>query len=206
MARDVTQTLAEWLRGGGESIGQIVIRPIPAGFDLRHRDDRSRDDLQTWHGPENARLLASHDDAGGYRPLKSAPNLRHGWRLIVPDLESLRRALDYFYPAMLGIRVSRERGELPVVDLRATLGRQSGIYRITQKISDHQADKMIGRFCEPARGCLKKILWQIAPATPITTLPPEKFDLPPAAREWPLFCHEACNLLVAEARKVVKRP
>ncbi|MCA1660345.1 MAG: hypothetical protein LC642_07425, partial [Verrucomicrobiaceae bacterium] len=107
MARDVTQTLAEWLRGGGESIGQIVIRPIPDGFDLRHRDDLSRDDLPAWRGPENARLLASHDDAGGYRPLKSAPNLRHGWRLIVPDLESLRRALDYFYPAMLGVRVSR---------------------------------------------------------------------------------------------------
>ena len=26
-----------------------------------------------------------------------------------------------------------------------------------------------------------------------------------APGEWPLFCHEACNLLVAKAREVVKR-
>lgn len=204
MARDVTQTLADWLGGGGSCVGQIVIRQVPEGFELRHRDDLGRDDLQTWTRVEDARLLANHDDSGAYRPLKTAPNLAHRWRLIVPDAESLRRALDYFYPAMLGVRVSHRRGELRVVPLRATLARQTGMYRVTQKITDAEADALIGRFCEPARGCLKKILWRIAPEVPITTLPPGKFPSPESEGAWPLLCHEACNLLVAEARKVVK--
>ena len=204
MARDVTQTLAEWLGEGESCIGQILIRALPDGFELRHRDDLQRADLRAWRRVEDARILANHDDAGAYRPLKSAPNLAHGWRLTVPDPESVRRALDYFYPAMLGVRLSRDRAELQVLPLRATLERQTGMYRITRKITDPQADALIGRFCEPKRGCLKKILWQIGPDTPITSLPPEKFPCSESAREWPLLCHEACNLLVAEARKVVK--
>jgi hypothetical protein len=204
VARDVTQTLAEWLGGGGSCIGQIVIGAVSDGFELRHRDDLERPDLQTWRRVEDARILANHDDAGVYRPLKSAPNLAHGWRLIVPDAESLRRALDYFYPAMLGVRLSDRRRELPVRPLRATLERQTGMYRVTRKITDPQGDALIGRFCEPKRGCLKKILWQIAPGVPITTLPPEKFPSSESAQEWPLLCQEACNLLIAEARKIVK--
>lgn len=204
MARDVTQTLADWLGAGGSGIGQIVIREVSEGFELRHRDDLGRDDLQTWVRVADARLLANHDDSGAYRPLKSAPNLAHGWRMIVPDLPTLRRALDYFYPAMLGVRASQERGELQPVLLRATLARQTGMYRVTQKITDAQADTLIGRFCEPTGGCLKKILWQIAPEVPITTLPATKFPRNEAGRAWPLLCHEACNLLVAEARNVVK--
>ena len=88
--------------------------------------------------------------------------------------------------------------------LAESLARQTGMYRVTQNISDPQADALIGRFCEPARGCLKRILWQIAPNVPITTLPPEKFPSTASPQEWPLLCHEPCNLLVAEARKVVK--
>ena len=102
---------------------------------------------------------------------------------------------------MLGVWLSRDRGELQVLPLRATLERQTGMYRITQTITDPKADALIGRFCEPKRGCLKKILWQIGPDAPITSLPPEKFPSSESPREWPLLCHEACNLLVAEAAK-----
>jgi sirohydrochlorin cobaltochelatase len=77
------------------------------------------------------------------------------------------------------------------------------MYRVTQKITDSQAQQLIGRMCDPRTGCIKTILWQIAPGLPITSLPPEKF-VPPSAESFPLYCHEACNLLVAGARKVVK--
>jgi hypothetical protein len=52
---------------------------------------------------------------------------------------------------------------------------------------------------------LKKILWPLTPNDPVTSLPKEKFDPGSVARdELPLLCHEACNLLVAKAREVVK--
>ena len=60
--------------------------------------------------PEDAIEIAKHDDAGNYRPLKTAPNLRHGWRLELETLEDLRRALDYFYPGQArGVRCLEKR-------------------------------------------------------------------------------------------------
>jgi hypothetical protein len=78
------------------------------------------------------------------------------------------------------------------------------MYAITRKITDDQAQAMIGGFCRSETGCLKKILWEIAPGLPVTSLPPEKFETAGAVDELPLLCHESCNLLVAKAREVVK--
>lgn len=203
--RSVLQTLSDWLADGRQSIGQIHIAAHGHGFHLTHRDDRARTDLAAHTGPEAARELAHYDDAGKFRPLKTAPNLRHGWRLTVADLAELRRALDYFYPAMLGVWVSHQRGTLAPVPLRDTLARQTGMYRITQKITDEQAQAMIGGHCRLDGGCLKRILWPLAPGLPVTSLPAEKFDPTAPAGSLPLLCHEACNLLVAKAREVVKK-
>lgn len=208
MRRDLTQGLAEWVEGGGERIGQIAIARVATGFELRHLEDvMATGDcagLRTFTNAESARAIANLDDAGRFRPLKTAPNLAHGWRLVLGSVEELRQALDYFYPAMLGVYLSARHGQLAPVPLRATLGRQSGMYRVTQRITDAQADAMIGRFCRSDGGCLKAILWRITEEVPITSLPPEKFQPSTSSEEWPLLCHEACNLLVAEARKVVK--
>ena len=188
MKRTLTQTLAAWLEEGRTRIGQIVIFETRDGWELRHADDLAREDLAPHTGASAARHLANLDDAGAYRPLKTAPNLRHGWRLVLRDVEEMRRALDYFYPAMTGVWLSHLRGGLPPVPFRETLSRQTGMYRVTQKITDEQARAMIDSFCA---GCLKCRLWdgQI-PAEDASTIP--------------LLCHEACNLLVADARKVVK--
>ena len=56
---------------------------------LLHRDDESLDQLQTYQDAENAIEIAKYDDAGNYRPLKTAPNLRHGWRLELATVEEL---------------------------------------------------------------------------------------------------------------------
>jgi hypothetical protein len=127
----------------------------------------------------------------------------------VPDLPALRRVLDAFYPAMLGVLLSQERGELTPIALRATLNRQTGMYAVTKKIDDSSADETIGSFCTSRGGCLKTILWAIAPEVPIRSLPAIKFDpsvnqLETSERAVPLLCHEACNLLVAKIREVVK--
>ena len=201
--RDTTRELEGWLKNGGRKIGQIAIFPQTTGWELRHEADATLANLPVHEGPAAARSLANLDDSGAYRPLKTAPNLRRGWALIAKDVAELRKALEAFYPAMLGVWLAKDAGELSPVDLRETLGRQTGMYRVTQKISDEQAQAVIAKTCEPRKGCIKTILWQIAPGLPISSLPAEKFQSP-SDGGLPLWCHEACNILVANARKIVK--
>ncbi|HEU0207517.1 MAG TPA: DR2241 family protein [Candidatus Udaeobacter sp.] len=196
--------------------GQILIKPSSHGFVLTHRDDESLDQLQTFRDEQDAIEIAKSDDAGGYRPLKTAPNMRHGWRLNVTTMEELRRALDYFYPGRLALFAAWKTSGLQTTPLRDTLERQSGMYRIAAKISDEQIEDVVANFCRSNGGCLRTILWNRdrSGAVASTRLPKQKFDpavdqafvrpeSPPPATV-PLLCQEACNLLVAECRKIVK--
>jgi len=205
--------------------GEILVQKTNSGdFVVSHRDDGSLDQLKTFRDVEDAIEIAKYDDAGAYRPLKAAPNLRHGWRLELATLKELRRALDYFYPGRLAVYAAWKNGYLKTTALRETLDRQSGMYRVAAKISDRQISDLAANFCRSDTGCLRTILWKRDRNGVIasTKLPSEKFDpsvdqvmasgppgsSPPAtaaaAATVPLLCQEACNLLVAECRKVVK--
>jgi sirohydrochlorin cobaltochelatase len=214
--------------------GQVLVQKINGSFFiLLHRDDESLGQLQTYRDAEDAVGIAKYDDAGNYRPLKTAPNLRHGWRLELANFEELRRALDYFYPGRLAVFAAWKSGDLKTTSLRETLDRQSGMYRVAAKISDAQINDLVSDFCRSDRGCLRTILWKRDRDGVIasTKLPKEKFDpvydqvsaiSPPGSSAFaqgtpdkptpataatamvPLLCQEACNLLVAECRKVVK--
>ena len=206
------EALAKWLAAGRRCIGQISIEARNDGtFALTHREDAARDDLAPYADADDAAQLARFDDAGGYRPLKTAPNLRHGWRLTVPDRSALSRALNLLYPGRLAAVLAWETGRLVTTPFRETLQRQTGMYRPAAKISDEEANRLVGSFCRSDGGCLRTILWKRdREGTPASTLLPlEKFD--PAHDQTglgqpmvPLLCQEACNLLVAEARKIVK--
>jgi len=199
--------------------GQIVIQKIPTGrFVLFHRDDETLDHLQVFRSAEDAIEIAKCDDAGNYRPLKTAPNLRHGWRLELDTLEQLKRALDYFYPGRMAVFAAWKSDKLRTRSLRETLDRQSGMYRVAAKISDSQIDDLVADFCRSNGGCLRTILWKRDACGTVasTKLPNEKFN--PAYDQAeapaqpgstipatvPLLCQEACNLLITECRKVVK--
>jgi sirohydrochlorin cobaltochelatase len=208
------------------SFGQILIKKRDdAGFFLLHRDDESLDQLQAYQDAEDAVEIAKYDDAGKYRPLKTAPNLRHGWRLELATVEELRRVLDYFYPSRLAVLAAWEKGCLKTTALRETLDRQSGMYRVAAKISDSQINDVVADFCRSDGGCLRTILWKRDRNGTIasTKLPKDKFDpvvdqaaacsrrasgdaraSHSEAATVPLLCQEACNLLVSECRKVVK--
>lgn len=193
-------------------VGQIIVdRSAEGGFVLCHRDDAGRTGLAVYRDAEAAIAIAQYDDAGAYRPLKTAPNLRHGWALMLPDAAAARVALDFFYPGRLPAYAAWQRGSLRTTPLRVTLERQTGMYRVAAKISDEQANDLVGSFCRSDGGCLRTIQWtrDANGTTPSTLLPREKFD--PAHDQTgrgeasiPLLCQEPCNLLVAEARKVVK--
>ena len=101
---DPIETTLEAALFGGEAIGQIRIRRTNGGgFILSHRADRPGDDLEIFSRPEDAIEIARSDDAGTYRPLKTAPNLRRGWQMNLADIGGLQRAIDYFYPGRLAI-------------------------------------------------------------------------------------------------------
>jgi sirohydrochlorin cobaltochelatase len=204
--------LGDWLAKGLRCIGQIAIESGEDGtFALRHRGDAQRVDLAVSAHVDDAMELARFDDAGNYRPLKTAPTLRHGWKLYLANLAELRLALDLFYPGRLAVFLASEKNELVTTPLRDTLERQTGMYRIAAQIREEQADELVGRFCRSEGGCLRTILWRrdAAGTVPSTRLPPDKFD--PRHDQTggdepvvPLLCQEACNLLVAEARTVVQ--
>ena len=217
--------------------GQILVQKRnDAGFLLSHLDDESLDQLQMYRDAEDAVEIAKYDDAGNYRPLKTAPNLRHGWRLELATDEELQRSLDYFYPGRLAVFAAWQSAYLKTTPLRETLDRQSGMYRVAAKVSDQQINDLVADFCRSDSGCLRTILWKRDKNGVIasTKLPKQKFDpaydqvmaacsrrpeddarapRPPSSHSGvagseaatiPLLCQEACNLLVAECRKVVK--
>ena len=200
-------------------IGQLEIVSSEEGFVLCHRDDVGRTDLRNYE-IDDALEVATFDDAGSYRPLKTAPNLRHGWKIFARDLLQVEKVIDAIYPGRIAVLRAFTSGRLTTTSLRETLNRQSGMYRVDAKISDEQIDDLVGDFCRSDGGCLRTILWKrdTCNKDPSLKLPPEKFD--PAVDQYlsakrprsataatesiPLLCQEACNLLVAEARKIVK--
>ncbi|PYL79285.1 MAG: hypothetical protein DMF27_01195 [Verrucomicrobia bacterium] len=198
-------------------IGQLEIVPSNGGFVLCHRDDVGRNDLRNGE-IDDAFEIAKFDEAGNYRPLKTAPNLRRGWKIFARDLLQVEQVIDAIYPGRLAILHAFKSGQLTSTSLRETLNRQSGMYRIAAKISDEQIDGLVGNFCRSNGGCLRTILWKrdASGKTASSKLPPEKFD--PAVNQYfstampataateslPLLCQEACNLLVAACRDAVK--
>jgi sirohydrochlorin cobaltochelatase len=193
-------------------IGQVLIqRTNNNGFALCHRDDEGCASLEIFRKPEDTIEIARYDDAGTYRALKTSPSLRRGWRLEIRNLRELQHALDYLYPGRLAMLSAWKEDRLTITPLRDTLNRQSGMYRVAAKISDEQIDDAVGNFCRSNGGCLRTILWKRdgQETVPSKSLPPDKFD--PAHDQTgggepavPLLCQEACNLLVAECRKIVK--
>ena len=210
----IKRVLADWLAAGARGMGQVEIRQKDPGFALFHRDDATREELEFFHSPGDAAALAKFDDEGNYRPLKTAPDLRHGWRLELADLDALQQALDLFYPGRLAALAAWESNRLTTTPLRETLDRQTGMYRAAAKILDEEIDLLVGRLCRSqggAPGCLRTILWARdgTGARPSLRLPLDKFIAPldqtgRGENVMPLLCQEACNVLVAEARKVVQ--
>jgi sirohydrochlorin cobaltochelatase len=191
--------LIAWLELGRNVIGEIAIaRSEKGSFVLRHVADQARTDLIPYHGSVEARELARYDDSGKFRPLHSAPTLKHGWELHLGSLDELRLALDFFYPAAVGSASRLEKGSLSATPLRELLGRQTGMYRFTNTISDDHAFSMVAKTCA-SKNCLRRILWPLTPEQP---LPTDESKAQTGAI--PLLCLEACPHIVSAARKVAK--
>jgi sirohydrochlorin cobaltochelatase len=188
------------LESGRLRIGEIL---LGSDFTLRHAADDGLHGLEVHRDPVVARSIAREDAEGNYRSLKSAPGLKRGWLLEAGSLEGMEQALEFFYPAALGLLLAWLRGTLAPTPLRETLDRQTGMYRVTQLLRDDQALDLIAGRC--GAGCLRTVLWDLSPENAVTSLPTSRTtldDFPPDTI--PLLCREACNLLVAAARPIAK--
>ncbi len=143
MIRDRLQRI---LAIGSLNLGEINARRITdISFIVRHRQDaepREGPSLRIYTEPAAARDLARFDREGRFRPLKGAPTLPAGWELRLDSIDSLKLAIDYFYPGALASWFAREDRRINPVDLRTTLNRQTGMYRVTQKLTNAEADEL----------------------------------------------------------------
>lgn len=140
---------------------QVLITRVPSGFELRHVNDRNVEPkhLRTVLLAE-IRTVAQKTATGAFRPLKSAPNLQSGWRLPLSNATELDAALRELYPGAVADWFAVQAEPPPTTDYRTFTERQTGMYRITTKLTDVEAAQVI-RACCPAQFCLKRRLWTV---------------------------------------------
>ncbi len=207
----IRDELARLIKDGFSALGELEFAESSDGYLLYHSADRnSLIDARVYHSVEDARQIAKYDSSGAYRPLKGAPNLQRGWLIQLTNLDDLKRALDFFYPGAISTWVAHLAGTAHPVCLRRTLNRQTGMYRVTRKLTVEQAQNLVKEDCRSDGRCLRTILWGIEENQPPDFLPAAKTD--PTVDQTgqrraalPFLCMEACNLLVAAARTTMKK-
>ncbi len=174
-------------------LAQVLIRRGVAGYELRHVEDRdaAAESLRLIQLNE-ARSLAQYTAAGAFRPLKSAPTLQRGWRMTLTGDVELEAALSQLYPGAVADWHAARTANPPVTNYREFTNRQSGMYRITTKLSDAQAAQVIKTTCAK-EFCLKRRLWTVPGLAP-----------DPAAEKSLIPCLEPCAILLESARKAMR--
>lgn len=207
----IRDELARLIKDGYNALGELEFAECSNGYLLYHWTDKDcLQKVRVYHSAEDARQIAKYDSSGAYRPLKGAPNLPRGWLIELTTIEELKRALDYFYPGAIAARLAHQAGTAHPVSLRQTLNRQTGMYRVTRKLTGEQAQNLVKEACRSDSRCLRTILWGIEENQLPDFLPGSKSD--PAVDQTgqnraalPFLCLEACNLLVAAARTTMEK-
>jgi hypothetical protein len=173
-------------------VAQVQVTRLEHGFELRHVQDTDRpDDALRIVDVCDLRELARFNDAGQFRSLKSAPDLRAGWLCVVAGPEHLDRALSELYPGFLADWHAVEGGFPPVTHFRSFVSRQTGLYRRVADLDDAEAAAVI-RACCAREVCLKRRWWTVK------GLPPDA-----ASGKSLVPCLEPCALFLDLARLAV---
>jgi hypothetical protein len=177
-------------------IGQVLVRRSGAGFELRHASDRQSEPAALrLLSEDEIRPLTQFDSNERFRPLKSAPNLRQGWRIAVRDERALGAALGFLYPGAAADWFAALSVSPPVTSYRQFTVRQTGMYRIAAKLSDASA-AAVARTCCHKDFCLKRRLWTVGGAAS---------DKPDDSTEKSIIpCLEPCAILLESARKTAR--
>lgn len=165
-------------------------------YELRHEADESvdRSELDEYGDPLDARELATYDEKGRYRPLKTAPTLVDGWVFPGLDGRDLAEAVDTFYPATIANWNLEREGELDVTHWEEAMGRQTGIYSVIEtwnRGEGHEHVNWVAETCCDDSQCLRRREWQYDDET--------ELDVDGGDGAFP--CREPCSLVVAASRK-----
>ena len=179
---------------GDIELAQVSIARTPKGFEIRQVADRDlpADDLEPVR-VEDLRKVAQADATGAFRPLKSAPTLRTGWRCMVGNPADLEQALGRLYPGALADWLAAQNAVPPVTSYRDFTERQTGMYRTTRKLSDGEVVEVIGACCA-ANSCLKRRLWSVG-----------GFPTDASEAKSLIPCLEPCAVLLEAARVLAKQ-
>ncbi|WP_410765071.1 DR2241 family protein [Haloferax sp. DFSO60] len=165
-------------------------------YDVRHvaDGDIDTDGLDTYHDPLAARQLATYDEKGRYRPLKSGANLAGGWVFSDLDARDVVEAVETFYPASVPNWYREREGELDVVHWEDAIGRQSGMYGVVKtwnRGDGHEhVDWVAEAMCDDSQ-CVKRREWQYDDET----------DLDVDGGDGAFPCREPCSVVIAASRK-----
>jgi hypothetical protein len=174
-------------------IGEVRICRRETAYELRHVADDAKGAVELKQcTPEEARAIAQFTESGVFRPLKSAPTLRRGWRILAVSDAELGTALDRLYPGVIADLYATLQRPPPTTDYRELTSRQTGMYRITNLLSDLDAAAMVRKCCA-REFCLKRRFWDVAGLAPEVI--EDKTVIP---------CLEPCPILLEYARKVVR--
>jgi len=174
-------------------LGQVLVRRLERGFELRHFSDRAAasETLSILEGKE-LRNWAQTTSSGAFRPLKSAPNLRAGWRAVAADSAALDLLIHYLYPGALADWYAAQSQHPPITSYRQFTARQTGMYRITTMFTDAIVGAAILACCH-TDFCLKRRLWSV-----------EGLEPDQAGQKSMIPCLEPCALMLEFARKVAR--
>ncbi len=161
-------------------------------YELRHTADAETDPerLDTYSDPLDAREITTLDEESQYRPLKTAPTLRRGWRFADLDGRDLVETVEFFYPATVANWHREREGRLDVTHFRETAERQTGIYDVVDELDFAGVERLAEACCMDSQ-CLKRREWDESEN--------EELDVPRGEGEFP--CREPCSLVIAAARQ-----
>jgi hypothetical protein len=165
-------------------------------YTLGHVDDADTPpaDLEQYTDPYEARRLRKEDDRGRYRPLSTAPTLKHGWAFVDLEPAALVRAVEGFYPATVANWHREREGELDVTHWEEAVARHTGIYGVVQtwnRGEGHEHVDWVAEACCADSECLKRREWEYDADTPLSV----------DGGDGTFPCREPCSLVVAAARR-----
>lgn len=183
--------------GEEASFAQLWIRKKAGSkfaYELRHIKDKNLEasELKTV-SLEQAQFYLSFNDDGAFRPIKGAPDMRHGWRVEARDFLELEQAVQAVYPGFVTDHYAvHQLDPIPVTPYETFAGRQTGMYRNAKSLKGDRAIQAVQTACA-SKFCLKQRHWTVPGLEPDKK--EEKSEVP---------CLEPCAVLLEWGRKVVR--
>jgi hypothetical protein len=184
--------------GKEKIIAQLLIRQIGQqgqSYELLHHNDanKTKDELKELK-LEEAQFYLSFTDTSVFRPIKGAPDMRSGWRLVVQNHQDLELALQAVYPGFISDNYAVKKIDpIPVTSYTDFAERQTGMYRNAKLLTEERAQQAVEACCG-ATLCLKRRYWSV-PGLDADTAGAEKSEVP---------CLEPCAVMLEWGRKVVR--